>query len=74
MTRVRLNQLDPELQAIATEDYTFHNWAKTFQCTCEIMFQPSTESQVVKVRKEKKKISRFFPKKKKENEGKLYPT
>ncbi|KAI7859531.1 D-arabinono-1,4-lactone oxidase-domain-containing protein [Circinella umbellata] len=49
MTRVRLNQLDPELQAIATEDYTFHNWAKTFQCTCEIMFQPSTESQIIQI-------------------------
>ena len=49
MPRVRASHLEPELKAIATEDYTFQNWAKTFSCTCEIMFEPSSESQVVKV-------------------------
>ncbi|KAI9272877.1 D-arabinono-1,4-lactone oxidase-domain-containing protein [Phascolomyces articulosus] len=49
MPRVRLNQLDSELRAIATEEYTFQNWAKTFQCTCEIMFEPCSEKQLIKI-------------------------
>lgn len=45
----RFQQLEPELQEIATEDFTFQNWAKTFQCKPELLFTPTTEAQVQKV-------------------------
>lgn len=44
-----IDQLEPELQSVAVEDYTFQNWAKTFRCKPEILFTPTTESQVQKV-------------------------
>lgn len=45
----RFQQLEPELQEIATDDFTFQNWAKTFQCKPELLFTPTTEAQVQKV-------------------------
>jgi L-gulonolactone oxidase len=44
-----INQLTPELKAIASTDFTFQNWAKTFQCTPELFFTPSTEEEIQKV-------------------------
>lgn len=49
MPRLRLKDLEPALQAIATEDYVFRNWAKTFNCTAELLFTPSSEDEIVKV-------------------------
>jgi L-gulonolactone oxidase len=46
----RIDQLEPELQSIAVDDYTFQNWAKTFKCKPEILFTPTTEAQVQKVK------------------------
>lgn len=47
----QIEQLDPELQQIAVDNFTFQNWAKTFKCTPELLFTPVTESQVQKVKK-----------------------
>ena len=49
MPRLRLTDLEPALQAIATENYVFRNWAKTFTCTAEILFTPTSEDEIVKV-------------------------
>lgn len=49
MPRLRISHLEPALQAIATEDYVFHNWAKTFTCTAELLFTPTSEDEIVKV-------------------------
>ncbi|KAI9321819.1 D-arabinono-1,4-lactone oxidase-domain-containing protein [Dichotomocladium elegans] len=49
MTRIRLLDLDPALQAIASEDYVFHNWAKTFNCRPELLFTPTCEAEIVKI-------------------------
>lgn len=49
MPRLRISHLEPALQAIATEDYVFHNWAKTFSCTAELLFTPTSEDEIVKV-------------------------
>lgn len=46
----RFDQLTPELQEIASDNFTFQNWAKTFKCTPELLFEPTTEEQVRKVR------------------------
>lgn len=46
----RFDQLDPELQAIAVDDFTFQNWAKTFKCKPELLFTPTNETQVQKVK------------------------
>lgn len=51
----RLDQLEPELQKIATDDYTFQNWSKTFKCKPELLFTPTTEAQVQKVKRETQK-------------------
>lgn len=45
----RFDQLEPELQAIALDNFTFQNWAKTFNCKPELLFTPTNESQVQKV-------------------------
>jgi len=45
----RFDQLTPELQEIASDKFTFQNWAKTFKCTPELLFEPTTEEQVRKV-------------------------
>lgn len=45
----RFDQLSPELQAIANDNFTFQNWAKTFKCTPELLFEPTTEEQVRQV-------------------------
>ncbi|KAI7881637.1 L-gulonolactone/D-arabinono-1,4-lactone oxidase [Lichtheimia hyalospora FSU 10163] len=49
MPRLRLTDLEPALQAIATENYVFRNWAKTFTCTAEILFEPTSEDEIVKI-------------------------
>ncbi|KAI8391764.1 D-arabinono-1,4-lactone oxidase-domain-containing protein [Radiomyces spectabilis] len=49
MPRLRKNQLQPALQAIATENYVFQNWAKTFSCQCELLFTPSTEEEIIEI-------------------------
>lgn len=45
----RFDQLSPELQAIASDNFTFQNWAKTFKCSPELLFEPTTEEQVRQV-------------------------
>lgn len=49
MGKLAKQDLEPSLQAIATEDYIFRNWAKTYTCTCELMFMPVSEAEIVKV-------------------------
>ncbi|KAI8069913.1 D-arabinono-1,4-lactone oxidase-domain-containing protein, partial [Gongronella butleri] len=55
--------MDPELQSIATENYQFQNWAKTFKCRPELLFEPRTEAQVVKIvrlaQQQKKRVRVF---------------
>jgi L-gulonolactone oxidase len=50
MVAYRIDQLEPELQEIAVDNFTFQNWAKTFRCKPELLFTPTTEAQVQKVR------------------------
>ncbi|KAG2194599.1 hypothetical protein INT46_002589 [Mucor plumbeus] len=45
----RFDQLTPDLKEIANDKFTFQNWAKTFKCTPELLFEPTTEAQVQKV-------------------------
>lgn len=52
MAPFELQQLEPELQEIAVDDYQFRNWAKTFACKPELLFSPQTEKQVQKVVKQ----------------------
>ena len=61
MAPFELQQLEPELQEIAVDDYHFRNWAKTFTCKPELLFSPQTEKQVQKVVKQpvKKKFLIF---------------
>ncbi|ORY89984.1 D-arabinono-1,4-lactone oxidase-domain-containing protein [Syncephalastrum racemosum] len=49
MVKLRKSALSAELQSIAEEDYLFRNWAKTFQCRCELLFRPKTEAQISEV-------------------------
>jgi L-gulonolactone oxidase len=46
------SELDKDLQDIAHENYQFKNWAKTFQCQPELLFTPTTEKQILKVKYE----------------------
>ncbi|ORX57987.1 L-gulonolactone/D-arabinono-1,4-lactone oxidase, partial [Hesseltinella vesiculosa] len=50
-----LISMDPELQAISVDNYEFQNWAKTFRCRPELLFEPKTESQVIKIVQHAKK-------------------
>jgi L-gulonolactone oxidase len=50
MVAYRIDQLEPELQKIAVDSFTFQNWAKTFRCKPELLFTPTTETQVQKVK------------------------
>jgi L-gulonolactone oxidase len=59
----RFDQLTPDLKEIANDKFTFQNWAKTFKCTPELLFEPTTEAQVQKVRR---KYKQMHKKKKKE--------
>lgn len=59
MAPFELQQLEPELQEIAVDDYQFRNWAKTFTCKPELLFSPQTEKQVQKVVKQPVK-KKFF--------------
>lgn len=56
----QIEQLEPELQQIAVDNFTFQNWAKTFKCTPELLFTPVTESQVQKVMKTVTLIFLFY--------------
>ncbi|KAG0172812.1 hypothetical protein DFQ28_007000 [Apophysomyces sp. BC1034] len=49
MPTLRKSQLEPSLQAIAQEDHVFQNWAKTFSCTPELYFTPSSEDEVIEI-------------------------
>ncbi|KAI7866427.1 L-gulono-gamma-lactone oxidase [Spinellus fusiger] len=42
-------QLPVDLQSIAEENHVFKNWSKTFSCTSELYFAPSTEKQIVQI-------------------------
>ncbi|KAG1174940.1 hypothetical protein G6F70_004456 [Rhizopus microsporus] len=49
MTSIDIYQLEPELQQVVVDDYTFKNWSNTFTCKPELFFRPRTESQVQKI-------------------------
>lgn len=49
MTSIDIYQLEPELQQVVVDDYTFKNWSNTFTCKPELFFRPRTENQVQKV-------------------------
>ncbi|RUS20932.1 D-arabinono-1,4-lactone oxidase-domain-containing protein [Endogone sp. FLAS-F59071] len=44
-----LTILDPDLRKIASTNRVFQNWAKTFSCTPELYFEPTSEEQIVKI-------------------------
>ncbi|OBZ89695.1 L-gulonolactone oxidase [Choanephora cucurbitarum] len=45
----RMEDLPQDLREIASFDFVFQNWSKTFRCKPEILFEPVTEEQVQKV-------------------------
>jgi hypothetical protein len=44
-----MENLAPDLRAIAKENHRFRNWANTFGCSPELYFEPSTEEEVSEV-------------------------
>ncbi|RUO96838.1 gulonolactone oxidase Lgo1 [Jimgerdemannia flammicorona] len=44
-----LATLDPELRQIVSTNKVFKNWAKTFSCSPELYFEPTSEEQIVKI-------------------------
>lgn len=60
----RFDQLTPDLKEIANDKFTFQNWAKTFKCTPELLFEPTTEEQIQKVREKNKQKNKQMHRKK----------